>query len=86
MITRHDVAKMLTDYLHHRMTLAELVNWAELAMMNGNFDEEDYELVRSIVSRLGLADANHFSLTWEDFERFLQQLGYQVQIEVLPVI
>ena len=85
MITRHDVARKLTAYLRHQLSLEEMVAWAERAMMEGEFDEDDFETVRDIVSRLGLADVNQFSLTWEDWENFLDRLGYQVQVQVLEI-
>ena len=37
MITRQDVAARLTDHLHHRLSLEDLVNWAENAMVEGEF-------------------------------------------------
>ncbi len=85
MITRREVANKLTDYLQHRLTLQELVNWAEQAMMEEEFEEEYFDLLRDIISRLGLADVEKFSLTWEDFEDYLSRLGYQVKVEVSEV-
>jgi hypothetical protein len=82
MITNRSVAEKLGDYLRHRLTLAELVDWAELAMMEEEFDESNLETLRDIVSRLGLADVRAFGVTWEDCESFLSRLGYQVQVEV----
>ena len=81
-ISRQEVAQKLIDYLHHRITLAELVDWAESTMMEADFDEKDYETLRDIVSRLGLADAKAFGMTWEDCEDFLSQLGYQVKVVI----
>ena len=81
-ISREEVAQKLIDYLHHRITLAELVDWAESAMMEADFDERDYETLRDIVSRLGLADVKAFGMTWEDCKDFLSQLGYQVRVVI----
>ena len=55
-----DGARNLTDYLQHRITIAELVNWAENAVMEEPFDDDDGDLLRDIVGRLGLADVPHF--------------------------
>jgi hypothetical protein len=82
MITNHTVVEKLTDYLSHRLTLADLVDWAEQAMREEEFDESNLETLRDIVSHLGLADVRAFGLTWEDCEAFLSRLGYQVQVEV----
>jgi hypothetical protein len=82
MITGQTVAEKLSDYLHHRLTLEELIEWAEQSMMEEEFDENELETVRDIVSRLGLADVCAFGLTWEDCEAFLTRLGYQVRVEI----
>ncbi len=82
MITRKDVAKKIIEYLQHRITLAELVDWAESAMMEADFESQDYETLRDIISRLGLADVKAFGMTWEDCEQFLSSLGYQARVIV----
>jgi len=82
-ITREEVAGKLRDYLQHRINLNELVDWAERAMMEGEFEEEHLEELREIVGRLGLADVRAFGLTWEDCEEFLRRLGYEVRVEVV---
>lgn len=84
-VTRHKVAKKIIDYLYHRITLAELVDWSERVMMEDDFDERDFEILRYVVSRLGLADVRAFGITWEDCEDFLSGLGYQVSVAVSEV-
>ncbi len=78
-VTRSEVVEKLIDYLEHHITHAELVDWAESAMMEADFEEET---LRDIVARLGLADVQAFGLTWEDYESFLSRLGYQVKVMV----
>ncbi len=82
-ITSKMVADKLSAYLRHELTIQELVDWAENAMMEGDFEAEKYETLREIVGRLGVADVKAFGLTWEDCERFLNQLGYAVRVEVV---
>lgn len=84
LVTSKVVAEKLTSFLHHELELAELVDWAENIMMDGDFDEDNYEILRDIVSRLGVADVRTFGITWEECERFLNQLGYSVNIQVCP--
>ncbi|MEA3414750.1 MAG: hypothetical protein U9R02_01090 [Thermodesulfobacteriota bacterium] len=81
-ITRQKIGQKLIDYLYHRITLAELVDWAESAMMEADFEEKDFELLRDIVSRMGLGDVKAFGMTWEDCEDFLSRLGYRLSIKV----
>lgn len=86
MITRDVLASRLTDYLQHRLTRAELVDWAEQAMMDGEFDERGLDTIRDITSRLGLADVREFGLTWEDCEGYLERLGFEARVEVVQAI
>ena len=58
------------------------MDWAESAMMEGDFEEQDLEMLRDIVSRVGLSDVKAFGMTWEDCEGFLSRLGYQVSISI----
>ena len=82
--TREEVAHKLEDYIKHRLTLAQLVDWAEEVMQEGEFEERDFETLRDIVGHLGLADVRAFGLTWEDCASFLARLGYRVNVEVIP--
>jgi hypothetical protein len=65
MITPNRVASQLRDYLQHRTTRSALVDWAERAIMDEEFDEGDLDSIRDITSRLGLADVREFGVTWE---------------------
>jgi hypothetical protein len=82
-ITRQKVAQKLIDYLHHRIALEELVDWAESTMMEAEFEEQDLDILREVVGRLGLADVRAFGITWEEYEDFLLRLGYQVSMTVV---
>lgn len=77
-----DVAQRLIDYLYHRISLKELVDWAEKMMMEAEFEEANFDTIRDVISRLGLADVKAFGITWEDCERFLGSLGYQVKVMI----
>jgi hypothetical protein len=85
LITRQTAAEKLAAFLHHEISLAQLVDWAEKALMNGDFAEQDMGALRSVVSRLGVADVRAFGLSWEDCQALLGQLGYGARVEVAPV-
>lgn len=82
-ITRQTVAEKLAAYLHHEMTLADLVAWAESAMMDGEFAAEHFTDIRDVVARLGVADVRAFGLTWEDCQELLARLGYTAHINIV---
>lgn len=81
-ITRAATADQLRDYVQGRVSQAELVDWAERAMMDGEFEPADAELLADIIGRLGLADVAEFELRWQDCEDFLRRLGYRATVTV----
>ncbi len=85
LVTKQEVVEKLMAYLNGKLGLHELVEWAEEVMQEGDFPEEEYETLRDIVARLGVADVTAFSLTWEDCVSMLKQLGYRVNVEVSPI-
>jgi len=83
-ITKRTVADMIAAYLHHEMSLAQLVDWAENALMEGEFAEGDAPTLAHVISRLGVADVRAFGLAWEDCEELLRKLGFSPRVEVVP--
>ncbi|MGH7809559.1 MAG: hypothetical protein ACREP5_04700 [Candidatus Binatia bacterium] len=83
MITKQIVAEKIAAYLRHDISLAELVSWAEDAVMDSEFVEEDSSVIAEVVARLGVADVRAFGLTWEDCEQLLRQLGYSARVEIV---
>ena len=83
MVTKQAVAGNIAAYLRHDISLAELVSWAEDAMMNGEFAEDETSTIAAVVARLGVADVRAFGLAWEDCEQLLRQLGYAARIDIV---
>lgn len=84
-ITRQSVADKIAAYLHREISVAQLVDWAEQAMMDGEFVEADAETLSAVVARLGVADTRAFGLAWEDCEDLLRQLGFTARVDVMSV-
>jgi hypothetical protein len=82
LVTKQSAAERLTAFLHHKISLAQLVDWAETALLDGEFADQDADALRFVVSRLGVADVRAFGLTWEDCENLLDRLGYRTRVEV----
>lgn len=82
-ITKQTVADRIAAYLRHEITQAQLVDWAENALMEGEFAEEDAATISAVVARVGVADVRAFGLTWSDCEDLLKQLGFHARIEIV---
>jgi hypothetical protein len=82
-ITKQIVADKIAAYLHHEMTLAQLVDWAENALMDGELAQGDAKVLSSVIARLGVADVRAFGLAWDDCEELLHRLGFSPRVEVV---
>jgi cobyrinic acid a,c-diamide synthase len=82
-ITKQTVAGKIAAYLRHDVSLAELVSWAEDALMEGDFAEDEASTIADAVARLGVADVRAFGLAWEDCEQLLRQLGYAARVDIV---
>ncbi len=82
-ISKATVAEKLAAYFHHDLTLDQLVDWAEDALMDGAFAERDAATIAGVVARLGVADVRALGLNWEDCESLLRQLGFSAKVEVV---
>ena len=84
-ITKQTVADKIAAYLRHEITLGQLVDWAENALLDGELDGKDAASLAAVVARLGVADVRAFGLSWEDCEELLGKLGYAPRVEVVAV-
>jgi cobyrinic acid a,c-diamide synthase len=82
-ITKQTVADKIAAYLHHKMMLAQLVDWAERALMDGQLAEQDAKTLSPVIARLGVADVRAFGLAWDDCEELLHKLGFSPRVEVV---
>ncbi len=82
-ISKQTVAAKLAGYLHHELTLVQLVDWAENALMDGEVAARDAETIAAVLARLGVADVRAFGLAWEDCEDLLHRLGFTSRVEVV---
>jgi len=80
-ITKQLLAVNLLNYLQHKTSLNDLVDWAENALLDGDIQDENPEVVRDILARLGLADVKSFGLFWEDCNEIMQKLGYVLKVD-----
>ncbi len=80
MVTRETVRDQMMAYLNRRITLEQLVDWAENVMCEGTLDPRDAELLRDLIARIGLGDVKNFGLSWDDLYDWLSRLGYHVHV------
>ena len=80
MINKQLTAEKIQDYIQHKLSLNELVNWAENTLAENEFENK---ITRDIIAKLAVADVRAFGLQWEDCEKFLNQPGYEVKVQFL---
>ena len=82
-ITKQAVADQIAAYLRHEITLAQLVDWSERVLLDGEVEERDADVISNVIARLGVADVRAFGLAWEDCEDLLRKLGFAPRVEVV---
>lgn len=82
-LTRKALADMLIKYINREIDLPTLVNWAEDMIREADFESKNFELIRDILARIGLANVREFGLIWDDCYDYLHKLGYNVRVELL---
>ena len=80
-ITKQLIAQQLLKYLNHQITLAQLVDWAENAILQGNVEPAEPKALMQILGRIGAADVKEFGLLWEDCDSIMNQLGYDIKVD-----
>ncbi|MBU4459906.1 MAG: hypothetical protein KJ579_05005 [Verrucomicrobia bacterium] len=83
-VSKQAVAARLGAYLRHESSLAQLVDWAENALLEGDFEASNASALSHVVARLGVADVREFGLSWDDCAALLHELGYSAKIELVP--
>lgn len=83
MITRQIILEKMNAYLNHQIELPELVDWAETALIEPRFpDDEDADVLMDVLTYLGATDTRGFPLTWEILSDFMTRLGGNVRVIV----
>ena len=86
MITKKIIADKLLAYLQHRLPLEDLVNWAEQALMNSSYEDDNSHTIRNTLSQLGLADVKAFGLEWKDCEAIMENLGFKLEVNASALV
>lgn len=76
MVTKKIIAEKLLAYLQHRLSLEDLVNWAEESLIDSNYEDDKFHTIRNTLAQLGLADVKSFGLEWKNCETFMENLGF----------
>jgi hypothetical protein len=82
-INKQIVGKKLLSYLQHKISLNELVDWAENAIMKHDFQPKEAKPLREVLGKIGVADVKMFGISWDECEKLMRKLGYKLKIEAL---
>ena len=85
MITKKIIAAKLLAYLQHHLSLADVVAWAEQALLNADYKDDSSHTFRNILAQLGTADVKAFGLEWKDCENIMERLGFKLEVKALEV-
>ena len=85
MITKKVIANKLLAHLQHRVSLTELVAWAEQTLLDTDYKDDSAHTIRNILAQLGMADVKGFGLEWRDCEIIMEKLGFKLEVNAREV-
>jgi len=85
MITKKVIANKLLAHLQHRVSLAEVVAWAEQTLLDTDYKDDSAHTIRNILAQLGSADVKAFGLEWWDCEIIMEKLGFKLEVNAREV-
>ena len=85
MITKKIIAYKLLAYLQHHLSLEELVNWAELILIEAHYKDDNFHTIRDVLAHIGMADVKAFGLEWKDCEAIMEKLGFKLEVNALAL-
>ena len=80
MVTHQTIATKLIDYMNNRLSLVEIVAWAELILIDTPTESAE---AHSILGYIAAADNDGFPLGWTECHEFLAQLSIPVHVELI---
>jgi len=83
MITQEMIVQKILDHLNGQVSEAELIHWAEDALIDlteSDIDVPNEQTILDILGYVGAGDAPGFPLTWEILSGFLDSLGTKVRV------
>lgn len=85
MSTKKIIADKLLAYLQHHLSLEELVNWAEHALIEAHFEDDNSHTIRNVLAHVGLSDVKAFGLEWKDCEIIMRKPGFKLEVNALAL-
>ena len=85
MVTKKITSNKIVSYLHHEISLDELLLWVEDTLMNSNYEKDTTNSLRDVIAKLGLAIVKSFGLDWDTCENLMKHLGYKLEVKALEV-
>lgn len=82
---KKSIADKLLAYLQDRLPLEDLVNWADQALMNSSYEDDNSHTIRNTLSQLGLADVKAFGPEWKDCETIMEKPGFKLEVNALAL-
>ena len=75
-ITKDILANQILKFLNRKLSLEELVNWAENSIIEANYQEIYFEEIADILAKIGVSNVKGFELTTAFYLNTLIKLDY----------
>jgi hypoxanthine phosphoribosyltransferase len=84
-LMRSAILGKINEYLHRKIRLAELVDWAQTTLDQEELSSDDESLLRDLVNQAGDPESPASGLTFEEWSRLLRRLGQELRVSSGPL-
>ena len=83
MTTKSECAQKVAAYLANEISHEELVAWADAALAEENFPEQEGKILLMVLSDLSASRAPTFFSKVEDYQTLLRELGFRMETKLV---
>lgn len=85
-ISKDILASKILDFLNKRISVQELANWAETAMIESDYQEEYFDEISNILAKIGVINVKGFELPIAFYLNSLIRLKFHTVFGLKPTI
>lgn len=85
-VTKDILAGKIVEFLNRRITVEELANWAETAMVESDYQDEYFDEISEILAKIGVINVKGFELPIVFYLNSLIRLDFQTIFGLKPTI
>lgn len=85
-VTKDILANKILEFLNRRISIDQFANWAENAMIEGDYEEEYFDVISDLLPKIGVVNVKGFELPIAFYLNALIQLKFHAVFGLCPSV